>query len=74
MFLWARSEAAHRNIVDVQTPRIATVTPIDPPIIAACSFRIRVIRQLAYPSLELRLVFTGSVVPEAKIVQGVAEP
>ena len=61
------------QLVDMQTPHVASVTPIDPPIIVAHSFSFRVIRQPVYPSLELRLVLVGSVELETKIMRCVAE-
>ena len=61
------------QLVDVQTPHIASVPPIGPSIIVPYYFRIGVIRQPVDPSLELRLVLIGSVELETKIVRPVTE-
>ena len=46
------------QFVDVQTPHIASVTPVHPSFIVAYGFCFRVICEPVDPSLELRLVWT----------------
>jgi hypothetical protein len=61
------------QLVDVQTPHVASVPPINPTITVAYSFSCRVIRQPVYPSLELRLILIGAVELETKIVRRISE-
>lgn len=61
------------QLIDVQTPHVASVAPIDPSIIVAHSFHFRVISQPVDPGLELRLVLIGAIKLETEIVRRVAE-